>query len=111
MRRRIGEILRDLCKQWGVELLEGKEMPDHIHVVVSILRKFSVANTVGFLKEKSAVRFHRELMRGRRMTGLNSWAVEYGVGSVGMEENAMRRYVRQQSASDHNVDQCEVDFE
>ena len=59
-RRRIGEILRDLCKQRGIELLEGHAMPDHIHVVLSIPPKYSVANTVGFLKGKSAVRIHRE---------------------------------------------------
>jgi putative transposase len=75
LRRRIEEILRDLCRQWGVELLEGKAMPDHIHMVLSIPPKFSVANTVGFLKGKSAVRIHRKLMRERRMTGLHFWAV------------------------------------
>jgi len=110
-RRRIGEILRDLCKQWGVELLEGKAMPDHIHMVLSIPPKFSVANTVGFLKGKSAVRIHRELMGQKRMTGLHFWAVGYCVSTVGMDENTIRRYVREQSSRDREMDQRELDFE
>ena len=50
LRRRIGPILRELCRQRGIELLEGHAMPDHIHLCLSIPPKYSVANTIGFLK-------------------------------------------------------------
>jgi len=50
LRREIGGILRELCQQQGVEIVEGHAMPDHIHLCLSIPPKFSVANTVGFLK-------------------------------------------------------------
>jgi len=50
MRSRIGPLLRDLCRQRGVDLLEGHSMPDHIHLCLSIPPKFSVAHTIGFLK-------------------------------------------------------------
>ena len=60
LRRRIGLILRELCRQRGIELLEGHAMPDHVHLCLSIPPKYSVANTIGFLKGKSAVRIHRE---------------------------------------------------
>ena len=36
VRCRIGEILRDLCRQKGVQLEEGKAMPDHIHILLSV---------------------------------------------------------------------------
>ena len=49
-------ILRDLCDQRGVELLEGHLMPDHVHMLLSIPPKYSVSHTIGFLKSKSAVR-------------------------------------------------------
>ncbi len=62
MRQRIGEILRDLCRQRGVELIEGRAMPDHIHMCLSIPPKLSVSHTLGLLKGKSAVRVHREIM-------------------------------------------------
>jgi putative transposase len=74
LKKRIGRILRELCEQRGVELLEGKAMADHVHMCVSIPPKYSVAHTVGFLKGKSAVRIHRELLQERRMTGLHFWA-------------------------------------
>ena len=58
LRRRVGKILRELCRQHEVELVEGHAMPDHIHLCLSIPPKYSVANTVGFLKGKSAIRIH-----------------------------------------------------
>ena len=45
LRQKIGGIIRDLCRQKGVELHEGHAMPDHIHLLLSIPPKFSVANT------------------------------------------------------------------
>ena len=51
-RKRIGEILRDLCGQKGLEVVEGHAMPDHIHMCLSIPPKFSVAPPLVFLKVK-----------------------------------------------------------
>jgi len=59
LRAGIGGILRDLCKQKGIGLLEGHAMSDHVHLCLSIPPKYSVSYTVGFLKGKSAVRIHR----------------------------------------------------
>jgi len=55
MRSSMGQILRDLCNQKGIALLEGHAMNDHVHLCLSIPPKFSVANTLGFLKGKSAI--------------------------------------------------------
>ena len=96
LRRRVGQILRDLCHQRGIELLEGKAQPDHIHMCLSIPPKYSVSNTIGFLKGKSAVRIHRELMKGRRTVGAHFWAKGYCVSTVGLDEEQIRRYIRQQ---------------
>ena len=112
MRTQIGTILRDLCRQRKIELLEGHAMADHIHMVLAIPPKYSVANTIGFLKGKSAVRIHRELMRQRRMAGLHFWSVGYCVSTVGMDEATIRRYVREQDERDRRLDgdQQEFDF-
>ena len=96
MRRRIGQILRDLCRQRGTELLEGRAMPDHIHMCLSIPPKYSVSHTIGFLKGKSAVRVHRELMKHRRMTGLHLGATGYCVSTVGLDEDQIRQYIQEQ---------------
>ena len=96
LRRRVGPILRELCDQRGVELLEGHTMSDHVHMCLSIPPKFSVAHTVGFLKGKSAVRIHRELLKERRMSGLHFWATGYCVSTVGLDEEQVRKYIREQ---------------
>jgi REP-associated tyrosine transposase len=100
LRRQIGAIFRDLCRQRGVELLEGHAMPDHIHLCLSIPPKYSVAYTIGFLKGKSAVRIHRELLKERRVTGLHFWATGYCVSTVGLDEARVRQYIRDQDELD-----------
>jgi putative transposase len=105
LRASIGRILRDLCGQKGIELLEGHAMLDHMHLCLSIPPKYSVSYTIGFLKGKSAVRIHRELLQERRMTGLHFWAVGYWVSTVGRDEEAVRKYIREQEAWDRNQSQ------
>ena len=109
LRRQVGRIVRDLCRQRGVELVEGHAMPDHVHLCLSIPPKYSVAHTVGFLKGKSAVRIHRELLRERRLVGLHFWAVGYCVSTVGLDEAAVRQYIRDQEKLDSG--QGHLDFE
>jgi len=60
VRRRFEEIIRDLCRQRDLEIIEGHAMPDHIHTCISIPLNYSVANAIGFLKGKCAIRLHRE---------------------------------------------------
>ena len=108
MRRQVGAILRDLCRQRKIELLEGHARPDHIHMVLSIPPKYSVANTLGFLKGKSAVRIHRELMKVRRVTNLHFWSVGYCVSTIGLDEATIRKYVRDQDERDRRLDQPEL---
>ena len=110
-RKRIGDVLRELCQQRGVELLEGKAMADHIHMLLSIPPKYSVANTVGFLKGKSAVRIHRDLLKERRVTGLHFWAIGYCVSTVGFDEAVIRRYIDEQDKRDQDLDQGRFDFD
>ncbi len=77
-RNRVGEILRDLCRQRGVELLEGHLMPDHIHMCISVPPKYSIAFVIGFLKGKSAVLIYRTVLRKKRVSGLHFWARGWG---------------------------------
>ena len=96
LRRQVGAILRELCRQKGVELLEGHLMADHVHMCLSVPPKYSIAHTVGFLKGKSAVRIHRALLQEKRMTGLHFWATGYCVSTVGLDEQRIRQYIREQ---------------
>ena len=101
LRRDIGRILKELCEQHGVELVEGHAMSDHIHLCLSIPPKFSVANTVGFLKGKSAIQIHRKYLgRPKQFTGLHFWARGYCVSTIGLDEAAIREYIRNQEEED-----------
>ena len=95
-RKRVGEVIRDLCRQRGVELLEGHLMADHVHMCLQIPPKFSVAFVIGFLKGKSAVRIHRTVLDRKRVTGLHFWARGYCVSTVGLDEKTIRKYIREQ---------------
>ena len=99
LRSKIGTILRELCRQKGVELLEGKAMSDHIHLCLSIPPKYSVSHVVGYLKGKSAIRIHRDLF----------WAKGYCVSRVGYDEAAVRRYIREQEERDSGQMSIELD--
>ena len=97
LRKGVGRILRELCEQHGVELVEGHAMSDHVHVCLSIPPKFSVANTVGFLKGKSAIQIHRRYLgKQRNFTGYHFWARGYCVSTVGLNEDVVRAYIRNQ---------------
>ena len=79
LRRGVGEILRELSCQMGVEILEGHLMPDHVHMLLRVAPRYSVANTIGRLKGQSAIRIHRRLMKVRgSLFGRSFWA--RGVG-------------------------------
>ena len=96
LKRKIGPLLRRLCQQRGIELLEGHAMSEHIHMCLSVPPKFSIAQTIGYLKGKSAVLIHRQLLNERRLTGLSFWATGYCVSTVGLDEAAVRQYIREQ---------------
>ena len=97
MRRGIGQILRDLCRQKNIELVEGKAMPDHIHMLLSVPPRYSVAMTIGYLKGKNATRIHRELLKTKgTLFGRSFWARGYCVSTVGLDEDQIRRYIRDQ---------------
>ncbi len=55
MKKDIAEILKKLCEEKHVEIIEGKACADHIHMLVSIPPYLSVAQFVGYLKSKSAL--------------------------------------------------------
>ena len=81
-RRGIGRIIRELCQRQGVQLVEGHALSDHVHVLLGIPPKFSVANTVGFLKGKSAIRLHREYLWGGSATSPGITSGRAGIASV-----------------------------
>lgn len=93
-----------------VDLLEVHAMLGHIHLCLSIPPKYSVANTVGFLQEKAAVRIHREFLgRKRNSTGLHFWARGYCVSTIGLDEQTIRKYIRNQEGEEKRQEQIRLE--
>ena len=111
-RQQVGLIIRDLCRQKRVELLEGHLMPDHIHMVLSVPPKYSIAMAIGYLKGKSAVRIHRQVLKTKgTLFGRTFWARGYCVSTVGLDEHQIRRYVRDQEKLQKDQEQEEFDLD
>ena len=108
-RNRVGEILTDLCRQRGVELLEGHLMPDHVHMCISVPPKFSIVFVIGFLKGKSAVLIHRKVLQEKRVSGLHFWSRGYCVSTVGLDEETIRKYIRDQDKLDQQQMKLDLD--
>ena len=98
-RRQVREILLSLCKQLDFEILEGHLMRDHVHMCLKVAPKYSISHVIGFLKGKSAVRVHQALGY-KRMTGMHFWSRGYCVSTVGLDEETIRRYIREQEEKD-----------
>ena len=112
IRREIGRILRDLCRQKGIELVEGNSRPDHMHMLLSVPPKYSIAMTIGYLKGKSAIRIHRDLMKTKgTLFGRALWARGYCVSTVGYDEATVRRYIQEQEKLQRDQDQAELEFD
>ena len=100
-RESLREIIRTLCKYKGVEILEGHLMPDHVHLVVSIPPKVSVSSFMGYLKGKSALMmFEKHANLKYKFGNRHFWAEGYYVSTVGLNEETIRKYVREQEKHD-----------
>ena len=106
LRKDIGEILRKLCEEKGVEIIEAKACPEHIHMLVSIPPHLSVAQFMGFLKSKSALMiFDRHANLKYKYGSRNFWCRGYYVDTVGKNETKIREYIRNQLQEDYTQDQ------
>ena len=111
VRKRTGEILRSLSNQWKVNIIEGHAMPDHIHLVMQIPPKFSIASVVGFLKGKSAIKLHQEVSRQyKNYHGKSFWSRGYFVSTVGLDEEMIKKYVKDQDKRDKVADGTQLDL-
>lgn len=110
IRRDIGEILKELCRRFEVDLVEGHVMPDHVHMCLGIPPKFSVAHTIGKLKGKSTILLHQKYGRKRNFIGLKFWSRGYCVSTVGLDEAVIRNYIRTQDEREKREDQMGLDY-
>ena len=109
IRKDIGVILRKLCEQKNVEIIEAETCPDHVHMLVSIPPNLSVAQFVGYLMGKSALMiFDRHANLKYKYGSRHFWCRGYYVDTVGKNETKIAEYIREQLESDKTEDQISL---
>ena len=94
LKRDIGEILRKLCEQKGVEIIEAEACPDHIHMLVSVPPYLSIAQFMGYLKSKSSLMiFDRHANLKYKYGQRSFWCRGYGGDTVVKKKPAIRLYM------------------
>ena len=106
IRTDIGAILRKLCEQKGVEIIQTEACPDHIHMLISIPPKYSVAQIMGYLKGKSSLMiFDRHANLKYKYGDRHFWARGYYVDTVGRNKKQIAEYIKHQLDEDQIADQ------
>ena len=109
IKRDIGEILRKLCEQKDVVIIEAEACPDHIHMLVSIPPHISIAQFMGYLKGKSTLMiFDRHAHLKYKYGSRSFWCRGYYVDTVGRNKKAIAEYIRNQLQEDVAYDQMSI---
>ena len=105
----VGRILRKLCEQKGVEIIEAEVCPDHIHMLLSIPPKYSVSQIMGYLKGKSSLMiFDRHANLKYKYGNRHFWCRGYYVDTVGRNKKKIEEYIRNQLQEDIASDQLSL---
>ena len=105
----VGRILRKLCEQKGVEIIEAEVCPDHIHILLSIPPKYSVSQIMGYLKGKSSLMiFDRHANLKYKYGNRHFWCRGYYVDTVGKNKKKIEEYIRNQLQEDIASDQLSL---
>ena len=109
LKKDIGEILRKLCEQKGVEIIEAEACVDHIHMLVSMPPYISIAQFMGYLKGKSSLMiFDRHANLKYKYGSRNFWCRGYYVDTVGRNKKVIEEYIRNQLEEDFAQDQMSI---
>ena len=109
IKEEIGKIIRQLCDQKGIEIIEAELCPDHIHMLISIPPKYSVAQIMGYIKGKSSLMiFDRHANMKYRYGNRHFWCRGYYVDTVGRNKKAIQEYIRNQLQEDIANDQISL---
>ena len=105
----VGYILRKLCEQKGIEIIEANACPDHIHMLICIPPKFSVSQIMGYLKGKSRLMiFDRHANLKYKYGNRHFWARGYYVDTVGRNKKQIQEYIKKQLEENQLSDQMSI---
>ena len=102
-------MLRQLCEYKGIEILEAEACPDHIHMLISVPPKYSIAQIMGYLKGKSSLMIFEKYANLKYKYGnRHFWCRGYYVDTVGKNKKAIAEYIRNQLKEDYDEDQMKL---
>lgn len=105
----IGQMLRKLCEYKGVAIIEAEARKDHIHMLISVPPKYSVAQIMGYLKGKSSLMIFEKYANLKYKYGnRHFWCRGYYVSTVGANRKAIQEYIRNQLQEDYTDDQMSI---
>ena len=105
----IGKILRQLCENKGVTIIEAELCKDHVHMLVEIPPSMSVSQFVGYLKGKSSLMiFDRHANLKYKNGNRHFWCRGYYVDTVGKNEKIIKEYIQNQLQEDIMNDQLSL---
>ena len=109
IKKDIGQILRQLREQKGIEIIEAEACPDHIHMLISFSPKYSIAYVMGYLKGKSSLMiFDRHANLKYKYGNRHFWARGYFVDTVGKNKKRIEEYIRKQLQQDQIAGQLSL---
>ena len=101
----LGAELQRLAEQKESIVMEGYMMSDHVHMLIQVPPKYSVAQVIGYMKGKSAIYVARKYgERQKYFSGQHMWARGYFVSTVGLDEEVIQKYIREQEKDDLRQD-------
>ena len=105
----IGQMLRKLCEYKGIEIIEAEACKDHIHMLVSIPPKYSIAQIMGYLKGKSSLMIFEKYANLKYKYGnRHFWCRGYYVSTVGRNKKAIQEYIQNLLQEDYSDDQMSI---
>ena len=105
----IGQMLRKLCEYMGIEIIEAEACKDHIHMLIPIPPKYSVAQIMGYLKGKSSLLIFEKYANLKYKYGnRHFWCRGYYVSTVGANRKAIQEYIRNQLQEDYTDEQMSI---
>lgn len=108
-RREIGAILRQLCEWKNVKIIEAEICPDHVHMLLEIPPKLSIASFVGFLKGKSSLLIYQKYANMKyKYRDRVFWCRGYYVDTVGKNTEKIKEYIANQLKEDKITEQMTI---
>lgn len=109
IKMKIGAMLRELCRRKEVEIIEAEACKDHIHMLISVPPKLSIASLIGYLKGKTTLMiFERHANLKYKYGNRVFWCTGYYVSTVGKNKKVIENYIRNQLKEDMITDQITI---